>query len=260
MRSTLRLPGIRWSGSPRPVCKTSRVTALKALYLRMQSSVRGSLERSGRLARFDERRGDSRFTLWLRSLLSIYDFDDFARLDVPWWTFRSSDAVARFLAERPGARVFEWGSGASTLWLARRAAHVTSVEHDVEWAERLAPHLPGTATLRVVPPVPASGPIAAPSQRPGYAGVDFADYVAAIDLDGALYDLVIIDGRARGSCLAAALPHVAPGGLIVVDNTDRRRNRRVVRALGDRAAVTWTFGLTPCLPYPTGTALVRPVP
>lgn len=231
---------------------------MKSLYLRMQSSIRGSLERSGRLARFDAGRGDSRRKLWLRSLLAIDDFDDFARLDLPWWTFRSADAVAAFLAERPGARVFEWGSGASTLWLARRAGQVTSVEHDAEWAQRLAPQLPGTATLRVVPPVRASGPIVAPSQRAGYEGVDFADYVAAIDADDALYDLVIVDGRARGSCLAAALPHVAPGGLIVVDNTDRRRNRRAVRALPARAEVTWTFGLTPCLPYPTGTALVRP--
>ena len=67
----------------------------------------------------------------------------------------------------------------------------------------------------------------------------------------------MIDGRAREACLARAVDRLAPGGVIVFDNVDRRRYRDAIDALGDSVEVTTTRGLTPALPYPTRTALLR---
>ncbi len=201
----------------------------------------------------------SRAATWLLSLFAIHDVDGLQRLDVPWWTFDSADRVAAWLRDHPGARVFEWGSGASTLWLAARSGSVHSVEHHAGWAGVLAPRLPGNVELRVVEAVTTASPVV-PSAKPGHGGLDFADYVAAIDDVPGEFDVVVIDGRAREACLARAVPRLAPGGIIVFDNVDRQRYvtaiESTVRTEGDRLSVTMTRGLTPALPYPTRTALL----
>ena len=59
------------------------------------------------------------------------------------------------------------------------------------------------------------------SRKPGFAGLDFAAYVDRIDDVAGDLDLVVIDGRAREACLDRALPRLAPGGLVVLDNVER---------------------------------------
>ncbi|MCM0620070.1 class I SAM-dependent methyltransferase [Nocardioides bruguierae] len=236
---------------------------MKTLYIRVLRVLRAVLTRLGVVALLERRAPRSRTATWLLSLLAIHDVDALVRLDVAWWTFDSLDRVQAFLAvHRPGraARVFEWGSGASTLWLAERAGEVHSVEHDAGWAQVLAPRLPGNVDLRVVAPVPSSSPRVS-SAKPGHAGLDFSAYVSAIDdVEGEL-DLVVIDGRAREACLARALERLAPDGLVVFDNVDRRRYVEAidaqVAASGGRLQVVVSRGLTPALPYPTRTALLR---
>ena len=231
---------------------------MKAAYLSSIRALRRVLAAVGLLGLLDRWATRSRAGLWLRSLLSIYDLHDLLRYDVPWWTFEAADRVAGFLATRPQARVFEWGSGASTVWLSRRAGSVTSIEHDAEWAEMVAPVLPGNAVVRVVPPVPAVGdPDEELSRKPGFAGLDFADYVAAVDDTDGTFDLVVVDGRARNACFHRALSRLAPGGVLVFDNVDRQRYRDAIASSPISVEVDWTRGLTPALPYPTRTALVR---
>lgn len=196
---------------------------------------------------------------WLHSLTRVHDAAAMVELDVPWWTYRAIDEIELWLSARPRpARVFEYGAGASTVWLARRCGEVTSVEHDpafVPVVERLLTGLPH-ATVRLRPATTSAHPVV-PSAKEGCAGLDFASYVAAIDeLDGDL-DLVVIDGRAREACLERALPRLADGGLVVFDNSWRRRYRRALAAAP--VAELRLRGLTPTLPYPDQTSVVRPV-
>lgn len=229
---------------------------MKGVYVWLVRLVAAPLRAVGLVALLERRAPRSRTATWLVSLLAIHDVDGLHRLDVPWWTFDSADRVAACLEQRPGARVFEWGSGASTLWLAARAGSVHSVEHHAGWAEVLAPRLPGHVELRVVQPVACREP-AVGSAKPGHAGLDFADYVGAIDEVAGDFDVVVIDGRAREACLARAVDRLAPGGVIVFDNVDRQRYLDAIETVADRFDVTMTRGLTPALPYPTRTALLR---
>jgi predicted O-methyltransferase YrrM len=231
---------------------------IKQLYVGAARGARSGLARVGALEPWDRWASRSRAGHWSRSLLAVYDLEDLMRLDVPWWTYESSGKVARFLASRSEPRVLEWGSGSSTLWLARRAASVTSIEHDEAWAAELAPHLPPHVTLLAVPPQPAAGRTdVVRSRKSGFEGLDFTDYVAAVDRVEGEFDLVVVDGRAREACLPRAVERLAPGGVVVFDNVDRARYRDAIAALGDAVEVDWTRGLTPTLPYPTRTALVR---
>jgi hypothetical protein len=149
---------------------------------------------------------DRRLRHWAYSLTRVHDSLAIAELDVPWWTYRAVDVVDAWLSARARPiRVFEYGSGASTLWLARRADEVHSVEHHRGFGEHIAPMLAaqGNVEFRIVEAVPSATP-AVPSAKEGHGGLDFTDYVTAIERTEGFFDLVVIDGRAREACSTTA--------------------------------------------------------
>jgi precorrin-6B methylase 2 len=233
---------------------------LKTFYIGTVRGGRNLAARTG-LLRALERRRDSRAALWLRSLFAIYDIDDLSGLDLPWWTFEAIEKVDRFLKDRPNARVFEYGSGASTIWLARRASEVISVEHDDVWFPEVKRRLAGFphAKLRfVASDATPSADARYVSDKPAWRGRTFRDYVHAIDAESGEFDLIVVDGRARTACLEHARTRLAPGGMLVFDNSHRARYRRAIAQSG----MEWerTRGLTACLPYPDETTLMRAAP
>ena len=174
---------------------------------------------------------------------------------------RSIGSTASSSTERGGtARVFEFGAGASTPWLARRSAEVHAVEYDAGFAAHIEPVVrEAGATLHVVPGVPSAHPRVASAKR-GHVGEDFERYVATIDEVGGPFDLVVIDGRAREEALVRSLPHLAPGGVVLLDDAWRARYRAAVAAVPD-AKVEWLWGLAPEPPVPVvhGAAAARAV-
>jgi Methyltransferase domain len=124
----------------------------------------------------------------------------------PWLTADALKILRRILV---GDMVgFEWGSGKSTVWLARRLRHLTSVEHDARWYEEvrgmLRHHGLSNVDLRYVPASAGSS---------AYAGQIFA-------VENVRFDFILIDGNARDACIAAAAAKVKPGGHIFLDNAD----------------------------------------
>jgi hypothetical protein len=194
---------------------------------------------------------------WAHSLTKVYDSLAMARIDVPWWSYGAISEVGDWLAARPRpVRVFEYGSGASTIWLARRVEEVHTVEHHRGFGEMMQAELaamPGVS-MRIVEPVPSTSPVVG-SSKEGHQGLDFAAYVGAIDDVDGEFDLVVIDGRAREACLAKAVDRLAPGGIVVFDNSRRKRYRVAIGRSGLHERVF--RGLTPTLPYPEQTSILR---
>jgi hypothetical protein len=123
--------------------------------------------------------------------------------------------------------VFEYGSGASTAWLAARSDHVHAVEHDGTWFERVK-DMPGTDRADIRHVACAGDELDAPDGDP---------YVVAPNTvaDRRPYDLIIVDGMARRSCLAAAPGFLAPNGIVVLDDTERDTYRAARQRLVDDA-------------------------
>ena len=138
---------------------------------------------------------------------------------LPWIPHLACEYLERLIL--PRWRCFEWGSGGSTVWLARRVQHLISVEHDPEWAlEAQRIHV---QYLLIPPKAPEMGPDKAdPTHyRAGPIGnVNFERYATSIIGKGP-FDLVLVDGRARASCLIHAVPEVKPEGWLVLDNAER---------------------------------------
>jgi predicted O-methyltransferase YrrM len=233
----------------------SPLTRVKQAYAASAKNVGRGLTRVG-LASETVPPVDRKWRHWAHSLTSVHDSLAMAELDVPWWTYDAIGEVDFWLASRPGAvRVFEYGSGASTMWLARRVAEVHSVEHHRGFGEMMQGALASfsNVSLSIIEPVSSSAPLVG-SQKEGHQGLDFADYVDAIDAVEGQFDLVVVDGRAREACLRKAIERLAPGGMIVFDNSRRRRYREAIAASGLRERLL--RGLTPTLPYPEQTSLL----
>jgi len=151
---------------------------------------------------------------------------------IPWMAF---GAIA-FLKKncRPEMHVFEYGSGGSTLFWASRVNSVVSVEHDREWFQKLRPQLSSAENthVRYLLAEPDDDPaFDNKSYRiPGdyishdqhYNGKNFERYAATIDRYAERsFDVIVVDGRARPSCIKHAISRLKKGGLLVVDNTER---------------------------------------
>lgn len=172
----------------------------------------------------------------------------------PWLTFRATKWLDSYL--KSYMRVFEYGSGGSTLFFAQRVKEVVSVEHNLDWFNSVR------KTLRQMEISNVEYFLKEPEkldqkQKTDYTDphcyasgfqnefdrMSFHDYVKVIDnYPDYYFDLVLIDGRARPSCIMHAIKKVKKGGIIVLDNSDRVRydvastkylaNSKCVRFLG----------------------------
>jgi hypothetical protein len=163
-----------------------------------------------RLTRFHTERGELMpLSAWAQLPRSVAGRLRRAEQHEPWMVPAAVERLDELI--RPTWQVLEFGSGASTVWYAERAAHVVSLEDDRAWLEavreRLGACAPERCDLRLV-------------ELP-----DFPSVAAEFAPD--TFDLVIIDsneaaGMTRSDCAAAARPLVKPGGLVVIDDSDIR--------------------------------------
>lgn len=139
-------------------------------------------------------------------------------LELPWWSYGAIRHFGSFL--RPAHRTFEYGSGGSSLFTARRAATVLSVENDPAWHQLVT----GFARQRGLVNLTCELHPLADDQIATFQASTFSRRVAS-----GLWDAIIIDchcgfqagryGVIRPAAFAAALPQVTPGGCIVLDDS-----------------------------------------
>jgi len=122
-------------------------------------------------------------------------------LEYPWIVPEAIQTLHYFT--QPHHEVLEYGAGGSTLFFARRAKHVTSIENSSEWAAKVT---------------------AAAGQK-GLNNISM--YVAPTtedcpDLTGRLFDIALIDCCEvdRRTALRVALGLLRPGSIVVIDNYD----------------------------------------
>lgn len=174
----------------------------------------------------------SHLRYFMRRQRSLHEGRSSVSERLPWISFPAIDRLEREV--KPTDRVFEFGGGGSTLFWSDRVAEVVTVEHDAAWFERLQALMTGNGrakwTGRFVPATPGDlVPIPDPADPTHYASGDEASkghhykaYVEVIDEypDGH-FDIVLIDGRGRTSCIAHSIPKLKRGGLLVLDNAER---------------------------------------
>jgi hypothetical protein len=144
-------------------------------------------------------RGRLREDGWFRSFRERRPVDA-AGGPLPWIAY----AALRFLEPRvrPEWRVFEFGCGYGTLWWAGRVREVVSCEHDAAWRERIAALAPENVSILHVP-------------------LEYGGAYCRAARDRGPFDLVVVDGRDRVNSAVQSVDALAPGGVILWDNSDR---------------------------------------
>jgi hypothetical protein len=169
------------------------------------------------------------FPWWL---LSLHLDTSPLKRGYPWINLPAIKILKNIL--RPDARVFEYGSGGSTVFFAKRVMNVISVEHDLLWQRHVQDTVEkrgyGNAKIVHLPPTrdnsketsDPSNPDAYLSRDKSVRGLSFKSYASFIDrYSDNYFDLIFIDGRARTSCVKHSTAKVKNAGCIVIDNTER---------------------------------------
>lgn len=183
----------------------------------------------------------------------------------PWLPYLVTDYIMEIIQPMS---VFEWGSGGSTvMFLQNNVIRLVSVEDNPAWYLRIGDELQkrGLAhpDYRLIPCEQGeigpdkSDPTHYKSGSTELGPVNFRAYANVID-NKFPFDLVLVDGMARASCLAHAAAKVKPGGWLVLDNTgDRPYYLEKTRHLFDGWETVVIDGHGPILDYPWQTTMMR---
>lgn len=134
------------------------------------------------------------------------------REHLPWIVPESLEALKSII--QPTWRVFEWGSGGSTLYWAKNCRRVFSVEQNSDWVFWVSERLVRYSLWENVTQLYIR------KDRKANTYNAYADVIKAFDDES--FNLIYVDGEAsvRGRCLHNALPKLKPDGYLLLDNSN----------------------------------------
>lgn len=117
---------------------------------------------------------------------------------IPWFTYPATDFLSQL--DFAGCNVFEYGSGQSTLFWAKRAKNVCSTEADSDWYNKVLSKAPANVQLQLAE--------------------NAKDYAGSITYRSMLFDVIVVDGIHRYKCIDYVDSHLKNTGFIIFDNSD----------------------------------------
>ena len=155
---------------------------------------------------------------------------------IPWFNY----SMIEFLENRIklNFNVFEYGSGSSTFWWAKRVNRLYSCEHDEIWFEKHK-----TEIMK---------------ENVDYTckSIENKEYENYITNFKNYFDIIIIDGRRRINCSKNSITSLNNSGVIIWDNTDRIEYVEGIRYLEEQDFKRISIsGLVPCINGITQTSI-----
>lgn len=120
---------------------------------------------------------------------------------IPWVTYSFIDFITPRISK--DLSVFEYGSGSSTFFYAKKAKKVVSVEHDELWLNKVIQNKPENAEM-IFSKLETNG-----------------EYAKKAVTLGEKFDLIIVDGRDRVNCCKHSIHALSDTGVIVLDDSER---------------------------------------
>jgi hypothetical protein len=159
------------------------------------------------------------------------------RLHLPWITIEAKNTLLKYFKAKKHIKlnVFEYGSGGSSLFFLKNNCNVYTIEHDNNWLiktmnevdkENLSsfwhPELIEPEKLTHDHKLVEANPKHYFSQDSNFTNHTFISYASSIDVyPEQFFDIIMIDGRARPSCIMHASTKLKSGGLLIIDNSER---------------------------------------
>ena len=120
---------------------------------------------------------------------------------IPWFTYPSIDFLNKRLNKK--LNVFEFGSGNSSLFFAKRVNRVISVEHNKQWFNKIKTSLPGNSEIKSVESKSSD------------------QYLKPLKTADEKFDIIIVDGTFRNECLINSIDHLTEDGVVILDDSER---------------------------------------
>ncbi len=155
---------------------------------------------------------------------------------IPWVTYSFIDFIRDRITS--AHRIFEFGSGNSTIFYAMRSKKVVSVEHDQVWLKKIEHSKPANANL-----------IFCELERDG----KYCRMPQTLDEP---FEIIIVDGRDRVNCCKQALNCLTEDGVLVLDDSERLVYEEAVQFMTDKGFKHLAFsGISPGLFYRKSTSV-----
>lgn len=126
---------------------------------------------------------------------------------LPWVTYSFIDFISPRLNKT--MKIFEYGSGFSTLFYSKRTQSVAAVEHNKVWYQKMLKH--NLSNVQII----------------FFAEDENGYYCASIEQIKKEYDLIIIDAIDRVNCVKKSLHSLAEGGVLILDDSEREEYAEV---------------------------------
>ncbi|MFI3290756.1 MAG: hypothetical protein R3Y46_02630 [Opitutales bacterium] len=186
-------------------------------------------------------------TRYILKVLELYGFNKSVEVGrsvdaqgepIPWYTYPAIEYLSAL--DFKDCSVFEFGSGSSSIWWAKRAKEVYSVESSKEYYDRLIENKQDNNTVFLID--------------------NNDDYSECIVKQNKIFDIIVIDGKRRLECIEKALPFLSPKGMLIFDNSDRalvfNHYKRALQRLNQEDFIQVDFkGFTPINMYTAVTSI-----
>lgn len=160
----------------------------------------------------------------------------------PWINGNGRNWLANYLTK--DMKVFEYGSGGSTIYMAKRVKEISTVESDIYWYSKVIRTIRamGIKNCRMFyAEAPFSRLNHAPINENMY--VSYAEKIKKFPCN--YFDLVFVDGRGRELCVRQSLPKIKKGGYLLLDNSDRAEYKAIFDFMKAYPFQTFTSGEMP---------------
>lgn len=117
---------------------------------------------------------------------------------IPWFSYSAINFLDQL--ELAGLRVFEYGTGNSTLFWSRKGCVIKAVEANEGWADYVTKNAGSVAEIRF------------------QADLDL--YAKSILSHDGYFDIIVVDGAVRDKCADHAIHRLNPDGFLILDNSE----------------------------------------
>ena len=130
-----------------------------------------------------------------------------------WMDTREKELILKHLSK--DKVMLEWGSGGSTIEFSPQVKKYYSVEHNLEWAEKIKNEIKINRLGNISYNFVQQNEI-----RPDGTGqsmyYQFKDYIDIVDTFNTKFDIVLIDGRARRLCAKKIIPYLNEDAIVII--------------------------------------------
>lgn len=118
--------------------------------------------------------------------------------EIPWYTYPAIEYLTQLDFSQKS--IFEFGSGNSSIFWAKRSKNIISVEHDKNWYKTIAKKKLNNQEILLLEKKD--------------------DYINALKKIDKKFDIIIIDAKYRYECVKHVVEYLEDDGFIILDNSD----------------------------------------